>query len=285
MALVLDTDFYKDGATGDIYYRDSTGKLVAVGGVRANGNIITDQTGGVPLWAAPAAAPYTIDSPPANPSASDDEFSSTQSGSVVTPTGWTGVNWSGLTVSDVNFSKPGCLFVQNPNNAPSNFTQRHILKALPAGDFTIVCGVLHSGKQPSGASTRIAGLALTDGTTGGAGNQAICTLTVNTTGLRRSVNRYTNFNSTSAGAVVTETDGLANDRYIRIRRSGTNFSFAWGPDLRTWYKPAATTLPFTPTFMGLMVRNDDSTGDVQDAAFDFFRYAASTTAVFGWGVP
>lgn len=92
-----------------------------------------------------------------------------------------------------------------------------------------------------------------------------------------------------AGSTATyvSTTGLANDRYLRIRRSGTTYFFGWSADLRCWYEPAgvtAATFGFTPTFFGLMCRND-ATGFTQKAAFSFFRYAASATAVFGWGVP
>ena len=81
--------------------------------------------------------------------------------------------------------------------------------------------------------------------------------------------------------------GEPTDRYLRIRRSGTTYFFGWSPDLRTWYETAGTTAAtfgFTPTQMGLIVRNDN-TGAVQRVAFDFFRYAPSATADFGWGVP
>lgn len=223
--------------------------------------------------------------PPASPSGSDDEFTSTQSGSVVTPTGWTGVNWSALNVSDVNFTKPDALYVENPANGAGVNLQRHILKALPAGDFTIVCGLLQVGKTLTAAGSVIAGLSLTDGTTNGAGNQIICTLAFdNTVAAKRVATRYTNFTGGAAATVLNET-GEPTDRYVRIRRSGTNYGYAWSPDLRTWYEPVALgALSFTPSHMGLMVRNDN-TGAVQRASFDFFRYAASATAKFGWGEP
>lgn len=236
-------------------------------------------------WATPSGTGTTIDTPPASPSGSDDEFSSTQSG---TPTGWTGVNWSGLTTSNVNTTKPGALWVENAQNGGGTpFLQRHLLKAIPAGDFTIVAPVCHTGIFPSAGSTnRMVGLSLADGTTSGAGNQVLCMSAVDSTGYKRFALRYTNFTGASAATYLNAT-GDPQDQYVRIRRSSTTYFFGWSPDLRVWYEAAgvtAATFTFTPTHFGLMVRND-ATGAVQQAAFDFFRYAASATAVFGWGVP
>lgn len=232
----------------------------------------------------PGGGGTTIDTPPTSPSGSDDEFSSTQTG---TPSGWTGVNWSGLTTSNVNTGKPGALWVENPQNGAGVFLQRHLLKAIPAGDFTIVTDTTQAGIFPAASTTnRIVGLALADGTTSGAGNQVICASAVDSAGHKRFALRYTNFTGASAASYVNAT-GDPRDRYVRIRRSGTTYFFGWSPDLRVWYEAAgvtAATFTFTPTQMGLMVRND-ATGAIQQASFDFFRYANSATAAFGWGVP
>lgn len=227
----------------------------------------------------------TIDTAPTNPSATDDEFEATQTGGVVTPTGWTGVNWSGLTAADVNSSKPGALYAECPQNG-GTLIHRAIMKAIPAGDFTIVTEVVQANQFPVAASQCYVGIELADGTTAGAGNNVTMFSGYDTTKLTRGANKYAGYTGGSAATYVSTT-GLANDRYLRIRRSGTTYFFGWSADLRCWYEPAgvtAATFGFTPTFFGLMCRND-ATGFTQKAAFSFFRYAASATAVFGWGVP
>jgi hypothetical protein len=59
VSLVNDLEIIKDGALGDMYYRSASGLLVPVGGTRGNGNVITDQTSGVPVWAPPPATGAT----------------------------------------------------------------------------------------------------------------------------------------------------------------------------------------------------------------------------------
>jgi hypothetical protein len=52
MSLVNDIEIYSDGATGDMYYRSSTGLWVAVTGTASTGYVPTKQSDGTIAWAA-----------------------------------------------------------------------------------------------------------------------------------------------------------------------------------------------------------------------------------------
>jgi hypothetical protein len=233
----------------------------------ANGYASLDSGGLVPTSQLPGATTtftyYDPDKPPTSPSSLDDEFD----GSSIDAK-WTQVNFGSVAAFNVNNTKPSGLWAKPGAAAGGLFLG--LVQAIPAGDFTLVAKITHS------ASLGWAGLLLTDNNTGSAGNQATA-LFYRSSGLQfRAVYRHTSWSAFSAillGDIVHPNFG-----YIRWRRSGTSYFAAWSVDGRSW-ADNAITLGFTPTFLGI-VFNAGGSGETE-VSYDWVRYAASSTALFG----
>lgn len=216
---------------------------------------------------------FDIQSPPASAATQDDEFN----GGPSVDGKWTQVNWSGLTTNNVNSTKPGSLYTENPSTSD---ILRCLLQAIPSGDFTIITLLWDTG-QPN-VSSSSGGLILADGTTAGAGNQV--TLRINhssSSGLTALATTWTNFNTfgSNLGPGTATTLKEEVPIIVKITRSGTTYAFAYSYDGRTFSEFHSGTLSFTPTHFGLFLNN--SSGVSQNYSFDFFRYGASATSAFG----
>lgn len=261
--LVNATVFVSEGTTlADTQWTCSTNAPITVGSTLLAFAQLSGGGGGsgAGAWFDPFLAPTS-------PSATDDDWSS---GGI---TGWTAVQWSTPTemaAFDANTTKPGWLYAST-NSAGSDRTHA-LLKAIPAGDFTIVLPVVWGGRN---ANFNHGGLMLADGTTSGAGQQRTCALGVDSgmTRISQSRNSFTGWN---ANIVIEGWNQAAG--FVRMRRSGTTYFFAWSSDSRAWYE-VSPVLGMTPTHFGIYTLN--SSGVVSNMTFGPFRYSASATASFG----
>lgn len=213
--------------------------------------------------------PYTFFDPdyaPVSPSTYNDEFTATSLDGK-----WTTVNWASATTKDVNTSVADGLYIQQTNTGT---TVVSILQALPAGDFTIFTKTaLGTGATPNCNC----GLILSSTNTASSGTQYILgTGAYLTTGFFAQVYSWTNF--ATAGSAVAGAASYGTYRWLRIRRSGSNYYWAWSIDGKTWdevaYNPAVA-----PAYIGLFTINQATTK--ADFSFEFFRYFPSATATLG----
>jgi hypothetical protein len=244
--------------------RVSNGTLIDDGGGQVT--ITTGGGGGGGGANSSSFQAFDIQVPPTSPSALDDEFNGSSLDAK-----WTQVNWAGLTSYDVNSTKPGALWT---NNASGGLLLRTILQAIPAGDFTIITRLWPAAQDETNFSQL--GLLLTDGTTAGAGNQYFFGLAQIHDVQRLTYTNFDTFNSFLQADRIAD----ASPTIFQISRSGTTYTLTFSYDGRTFLPYFSGTLPFTPTNFGLVVGNQGTGRQVQ-TSFDFFRYDASPTAMFG----
>lgn len=224
-------------------------------------------------WAVPAGGSgsgtyvaYDDEVTPAAAATPDDEFNS-----VTIDPKWTLVNWAGLTTYDFDTTVPSALYLKNPVGT----TNRAILQAIPAGDFTIFTKVKLA---PQVVQYAYDGLILADGVTNGAGNQVICSLVMEAAGYTVYIQKGANYGgmvSTLASVVVGQWQSQV---ILRLRRSGTSYFAAYSSD-GILFREFAITLGFTPTYFGLSSLTNGST--THEAYFSYFRYVASATGKLG----
>lgn len=207
-------------------------------------------------------------SPPDSPGSEDDEFTTEGAG---VPAGWAACDHGAATTYAVD--KAGLVMTQ-PTGATLKLAG--IVKAIPAGDFTI--WTLSALMAPRNLSARC-GLALWQ-------DPALATADLATWGLRTSTGasgleavRWTQWNGagTNLNVPAPMAQGPA-DCWLRISRSGVNYSFDYSYDGWGWLRLHTGTLPFTPTAFGPVV--DNTAAGVTIAARNaFFRYLPSASTV------
>lgn len=223
--------------------------------------------------------------PPISVTATDDEFAD-ESGSI--PSGWTEIDFG--SVMAITEDEAG-LALTGTNVA--GYSAAGMYKAVPAGDFTIWTLVSLSGNALAG--TQIAGLALFQDATSSTGDLISLDLKYNN-GADTRITRETwtayNATPTTTFAHNLDLDIQPTHTFLRIRRTGTTYSFDFSTDGVGWMLAATSgTISFTPTHFGLISVNNGS-GVTTVARFQFFRYIASDVGTtgsvdgdrFAWGI-
>jgi hypothetical protein len=204
---------------------------------------------------------------PATPSACDDEFN----------TGGPGLNAKWTTVNmgacDVNTTVPDCLYIHDIGTY-----WEACLQPIPTGDFTIFTKIAVAAYN-STTEYYGCGLMLADGTTYGTGKQFVGFLNWSGTAPNDAAAfAYTNFQSMGSG----QDNYTAPCRYLRLRRYGSNYYYAYSQDGKTWAE--MTIVPgFVPAYFGVAVHNSPSGSYYANFSFEFFRYVAqgSTPPLLG----
>jgi len=203
---------------------------------------------------------FDPDLDPASPSTLDDEFNGSSLDAK-----WTGVNWTSSSPLHTYQVVAGKLYSKMATGGGSTF--RAILQAIPAGDFAIVtkayCG--HVGNYSAN------GLILSTTNTAGTGSQYVWQ---NFSGYGFMGRAVTNFNTD--GSLVNSGPNLDN-YYLRIRRSGTTYYFAWSTDGVLWTEQ--TIAPgFTPSYFGIHIYVNSPE---MSSSWEYFRYYATATPTLG----
>jgi len=196
---------------------------------------------------------------PAAPSTDDDEFATAGAGP---PTGWTAWDYGAIGTEAVDDAGLALAQANQTNGKLSG-----IYKALPSGDFTIwtrcSAGAI--------AGEMYAQLAIFQ-------DAASSTADIHSVGLRRTstpganVNRWSDYDNLSSQLASLSFN--ANTVWARIDRTGSTYQFWWSENGITWWRLYTTAaLGYTPTHMGLICANINTTGDGV-ARFPFFRYMA-----------
>lgn len=209
---------------------------------------------------------FEIDTPESSPSALDEEFDS----SIGT---WTDVNL-GTATQNIT-TKPGALFVSLPGSFGSTCFAK--LKALPAGDFTVITGLDITTKH---SNYQYAGLIMSNSAVSGSGSQSFFAIVSESAQLKMYHQNFANWAYSSNGNITGEVPNFQGlpMRFLRITRSGSTYLAGASPDGSVWLQ-WGLTVGFTPTHIGLAFNNSGSLG--LQTTMPFFRYAASATKQFG----
>jgi hypothetical protein len=211
----------------------------------------------------------------ASPHALTDEFTSDTKASY---TAVYGTGDSGSPVVDVDTSHRGRLYIYAPYVSGTNYHMHTLLKALPAGDFTIFTAMRMQG---AGGDSSFGGLILSTASTAASGSQqafcmartassasgdqTVCTL------------QWNGFGSSAAGAASANFRRWEHyEAIIRVQRSGTTVTVAFSTDGMTWTIPA-TVSNAAWTHFGLFGQNYSAatSGGGVPYSFDFLRYYAT----------
>lgn len=220
------------------------------------GDVSSGGSGGGSSWSF-----YDPDLEPVAPSALDDEFSGTALASK-----WTGVNWVSTSPLHTVTETAGKLYSFMESGGGSTF--RAVLQPIPAGDFTIVTRA--QCDHPSSYSA--IGLMLSTTNTTATGSQHVWQSFRGYGFMQRAV---TNFNTDGA---FTNSGPDANDCYLRIRRAGTTYYFAWSLDGAIWNEQTVV-LAITPAYFGVHIYANASSK--MTSSFSYFRYYSTATATLG----
>lgn len=205
--------------------------------------------------------------PDASPHALSHEFATTSLSQ------FTQVNIpdTGVTV-DANTTAPGQLFMKLPSLA---YRMRCLLEAIPAGDFTIHTGV---NIEADDLDLGMCGIVLSNTNTTNTGNQefAVNVAYPGTECARRLIT-WNLFGETASGAgeVYMQRAG-GTFVWIRVRRVGSNYFWAWSGDPMgcSWHETAHNPA-FTPSYFGLTSQWYGGGSNGLQATFPFFRYYAN----------
>ncbi len=204
---------------------------------------------------------FSADAPQASPSTLDDEFDGASLASK-----WTLVNWSSTSPLHTTNLVNGVL--SSVMAGGGGATYRAILQPLPAGDFSVIAKIFCD--HPSSYSA--AGIILSTTNAAGSGNQFVWQ---NFNGYGWMGRNVTNF---STDGSYTNSGATVSNYYLRVRRSGTTYYFAWSIEGCVWTE-ITIALSITPAYFGLHLY--DNTSSTMNTIFYFFRYAGASNASFG----
>jgi len=142
------------------------------------------------------------------------------------------------------------------------------LQAVPAGDWTIACEVLHGDHESSGYSS--AGLILTNGTAAGASTDYRFAIGAENSlvNWRIVLDKFVNNAYISTPTSFTGQDGGHHRRFLRVTKSGTTYGF-WVSDNRfVWTLIRTGTIDITPTHVGIF--SDLSGTPTNGSLFNWF---------------
>jgi len=195
--------------------------------------------------------------PPASPNALNDEFADNS-----VAVAWTEIDHaSALTPSE---DEAGLLLT-----ATSSSGNCGLVKSIPSGDFTIESFV-HINQIGSAASNAtFAALSLWQGT---GSTDDLINIILDPQSNRIVMGVWAQYNTfTSTPGLVLTTP--VTSAWLRIRRSGTTYTFWTSTTGYTWRQLHSTTLGYTPTHFG-PTASAGSAGTAY-ARFSFFRYTGS----------
>lgn len=215
--------------------------------------------------------------PPASGTSYDDEFSNSSFNSSL----WTEYDPGNcLTILE---DDRGLVFTQDMTNG---YKVAGIYQPIPSGDFTITTKTDALTRQLDFTDTGI-GLALWEDATDSSKKIYTWELDVRSDDHTAQLMQWTNY-TTRAGLVTNYTGVITTSLYLRIRRSGANYSFDWSHDGIGWIMldpptVADRTLSFTPTSFGITLYNSIGAYKIGSigAITSFFRYNASDVGISG----
>lgn len=277
-----DFEFYKDGVLGDQLYRSASGLYVPARGTPGVGKAVVIAGDGIPEWTDIAtqaelaaigggSALYTEwdhKIPDVSPHALTDEFSSNTIGNYTTVYG----NGDSTAVVDIHSTKPYAAYFFAPS---IQYHQHSLLRALPAGDFSIYTSVTLAA---SGADSTFAGIILSTASTAGSGVGTAQVLGRSTPGGNVQITErviWNGFGSTAAGAAAAGANFTEYPTVVlRIRRVSTTVTRSYSVDGKTWLGGQAIT-DAAWTHFGIFLQN--YSGADARATFDYLRYYSSGT--------
>lgn len=228
----------------------------------ANGNAISIAASG-----GGSIGTWSHDAPPASAGTLDDEFQDNSSG---VPGGWTESDFG----SDGTFleRQDGLRITEAGGSVVSG-----IYKTDPTGDITLWTKFF----LPAASSNQILfGIALWQDATSSSGD--IYTWCFDSFGHKFSLhlwNAYNSYNTEVSTVSTTNPFWPLKYCYLRVRRSGTTYSFDYSHNGVLWTQQYSSTIAFTPTHLGLAIYG---TGAVtQHVIAPFFRSLASDIGVTG----
>lgn len=211
---------------------------------------------------------WDTDAPPISAGSIDDEF---DDGSV--DAAWLSYDF-GSKLTSVTEDTLGMTFrATTTNTSEPVWFGRY--KALPGGDFTIYTKVHMNNITENGG---LAGLALLEDAASATGNVEFFGLLAGVDGFIVS-RTYTQYNPTG-NTQRTFHGWTPRTVYLRVRRTGTAYSFAHSIDGISWTDhPTSFTPSFTPLHIGLVAGNTLAVTDWR-VRFEFFRYVNSNTGPY-----
>lgn len=163
--------------------------------------------------------------------------------------------------------------------APSVFARfRSLMKAIPAGDFTIHTAITNALLTPTSAVAAFHGIMIADGVTAGAGNQTMASIKkAQNGGLTMSRLTWGKYGDDATSAAEGTADWVnSTPIFLRVRRVSGAFFMAFSDDGQIWYETALALLgAMTPTHIGLALNN--YAGGIARARFHYFRVYATGT--------
>jgi hypothetical protein len=252
--MTIDFEFYKDGAIGDMVYRNASGLYVPVGLSKATGKVPTIQADGTVGWETPAAgagafSTWNPNVPPGSANALDVEFASDTTISAW-PAGWTAQPQG-------DFQNP--LF---PSSEKGRFSSWHNAAGwkgryatCPAAgtDFSLAA---HLAVQAVPVQFSLFGIGL--GTATNAASGSYCAFYA---GQHNSFSTVAPGLGMEVGGAITVNWGqqpaTARGVVMYIRRVSTTYTCGWTIDGQRG--PESTFTPgFTPAYMHLLMYSDRS---------------------------
>lgn len=206
--------------------------------------------------------------PDGSPHALNDEFTSNTIGNYTTVYG----NGDSTALVDIHTTHPNHAYF----NVPSiQYHMHSLLRALPAGDFSIYAGVTLAAQ---GGDATFAGIVLSTASTAGSGAQAAQTLARASAGAGVQITMglaWNGFGSSASGASSTNANYCEYPLVVlRLQRVGTTVTRAYSVNGKDWLYPNAITNAAW-THFGIFLQNYP--GNPASASFKFLRYYASGT--------
>ena len=205
---------------------------------------------------------WDVDAPPETAGSEDDEFDDNS------VTGWTVFDPDSTHVTETE-DEVG-LTIRRTSASVTNHVFSGLYKTIPGGDFTIWTKVRATSITENGTK---AGLALWEDASNSTGD-------IDFYGVQGSVGGFIvqqNFTQYDA-AVATQRmfhDYVVMNAYLRIRRVGTTYHFAFSQDGISWIEdPISVSLGYTPTHFGIICGNNQALSDWR-TRWEFFRYSNS----------
>lgn len=207
--------------------------------------------------------------PDSSPDALTEEFTSTSLANFTQVN--TGTNG---TVVDADTTVHGALFLDVPTHA---YRMRALLKALPAGDFTIHTAINFAAEQIDAAWGGII-LSTTAATNSGTQTMLIYGSWGGNAGYGgRGIAYWSTFGESATGNSMPYAHAMPSQRaFLRLRRVGSTYYFAWSIDGETWLEKAlALNGGMTPSYFGLF--GQAYAGSQTRLSFPYLRYYPTGT--------
>ena len=203
-----------------------------------------------------------------------DEFND----SVLDPA-WTRVDGTGAAAGNLSWTEAADVLSVKSIGGDSASTTHGLLRPLSGAGGSMVVGdafvTYVNGVCPS-TNYAVVGLAVTDGTTHGAGTQMWAQVNL-TVAAQPTLMRCGGFNSVAAHNGISGQQGMSNGVYLRLVKLASNvWRMDASPDGVSWMTTGTLTHNFTPTHVGFM---DSSWGGTFQRAscYEFLRRVSGIT--------